>query len=820
MLNESEFNLDEINKINSNGFTALDVAIVNGYWISVEILIKAGAVTNINGTDLLMTCLSKYYVNTSKLLVENGISVADKKLADLSSCMTAKTWLIDHSKYSYDIETAIVEQLQDVVKSKISTVDTVNIETISKIFTYDTDKSLEIIKLLIDENKIDIKKVFKSNEVETTALFTAAEKGAIKTVQLLLPYLDKSDLDWQNGLGTTAVWISSCNRHADLLCELINAGADINIVNNKGDSALIPACQKGSVTVANILIESGIDLNAHNQNRDNCVLICCRNGQAEILDMLLSRMDKSILEFYAEIDGFTPLLAATELCKLECIKVCIKYGADQNWRTLESNKVIQGATALHLACFYGKLDAVKLLIQSGSDIKAKTSYDGQTCLHIAINAGYSNVVGFLIHTDPSLIDIPDNFNKLPVHYATSTGREDIINTYFKDRLAELMSSMLSKYNDQYGNIIDAYGESNGVFSCKEVINKNLGNGETLYTRALMSGDTKLISKLESLGADITIADDYGITPAFWKSVLYGSDVTDNTTADYVEKLNKFKNSNIQNKMLLLTSNIKKECSTNFSTVLPLTSLETEMSCGFNTKCNPKTLNLITKSNETSILTFLDKLTKAKIFPDGTACLSKLLFDAKINMIKLIVSANEPLLQPLYQIALYLYTGNSTINNQVCATLQSFDEKNIWIPFIVCLYKAVNSAPVYNFEVYRAVKTVFDPEQYKIGCNVQWNCFSTCTKDWKLTTYQIAEKSGIIFIVKSKSARDISRYAHNPANGEVVFLPGSSFTVTAIYKADQITLAQANIRAQTFTAKETDIFKASQSKSTIIVELTE
>jgi hypothetical protein len=58
------------------------------------------------------------------------------------------------------------------------------------------------------------------------------------------------------------------------------------------------------------------------------------------------------------------------------------------------------------------------------------------------------------------------------------------------------------------------------------------------------------------------------------------------------------------------------------------------------------------------------------------------------------------------------------------------------------------------------------------------------------------------------------------DAEVIFLPGTSFTVTNHYIADQICLGQANIRNTTFKMKENDYVKPLNGNASIIVELTE
>src|SRR5258706_14076473 len=99
------------------------------------------------------------------------------------------------------------------------------------------------------------------------------------------------------------------------------------------------------------------------------------------------------------IDGFNPLLAATEVDKIECIKICKKYGADLEFRTSNMNKIIAGATSLHLACFYGRLASTQTLCDLGCNENSQTSVDGYTPLHISIRQCHANIVRYLMSTE-------------------------------------------------------------------------------------------------------------------------------------------------------------------------------------------------------------------------------------------------------------------------------------------------------------------------------------------------------------------------------------------------------------------------------------
>ena len=106
--------------------------------------------------------------------------------------------------------------------------------------------------------------------------------------------------------------------------------------------------------------------------------------------------------------------------------------------------------------------------------------------------------------------------------------------------------------------------------------------------------------------------------------------------------------------------------------------------------------------------------------------------------------------------------------------------------------------------------------------VQGVWFSLIVLFAKLLFYLINQNKGIIFIIRSLSGRLISAYSKYPIDEEVVFLPGSIFQITNHYIADQICLAQANIRNTTFKLDPNDskLDKIIRGQNAIIIELLE
>jgi ankyrin repeat protein len=55
-----------------------------------------------------------------------------------------------------------------------------------------------------------------------------------------------------------------------------------------------------------------------------------------------------------------------------------------------------GSTALHHAAWRGHADVVKLLLQAGADVNAKTRSNSETPLHLAAMHGHTDVIQLLL----------------------------------------------------------------------------------------------------------------------------------------------------------------------------------------------------------------------------------------------------------------------------------------------------------------------------------------------------------------------------------------------------------------------------------------
>ncbi|KAM5579140.1 ankyrin repeat-containing protein ITN1 [Rosa sericea] len=95
---------------------------------------------------------------------------------------------------------------------------------------------------------------------------------------------------------------------------------------------------------------------------------------------------------------------------------------------LNSKKKI---SALSLACSYGHLDVVRLLLKEPGKLGlGKEGFD-ETCIHLAVSGGHMDVVKELLRVCPDLAYTVDEKGDYPLHCATSKGNREITWTLLK-----------------------------------------------------------------------------------------------------------------------------------------------------------------------------------------------------------------------------------------------------------------------------------------------------------------------------------------------------------------------------------------------------
>ncbi|KAG1659439.1 hypothetical protein FOA52_001111 [Chlamydomonas sp. UWO 241] len=85
-----------------------------------------------------------------------------------------------------------------------------------------------------------------------------------------------------------------------------------------------------------------------------------------------------------------------------------------------------GDRALNLACLYGHLGCVDLLLKRGADASLINADDGSTALHDAAAGGYSEICKLVLAKAPGLVGIADEDGDTPLHNAARGNFAEVV----------------------------------------------------------------------------------------------------------------------------------------------------------------------------------------------------------------------------------------------------------------------------------------------------------------------------------------------------------------------------------------------------------
>jgi ankyrin repeat protein len=189
-------------------------------------------------------------------------------------------------------------------------------------------------------------------------------RSQLESVSPVLP------ADIRNKASQTALMLACQNGSVKTVKFLIDKGADVNAIDKSGWTPLHYASQSGCVDSLKLIIEQVANVNAKN-NDDQCAIhIAAKSGKLECLQYLIGKgADVNSEDVYKK----TPLHYASERGHLDCVELLISKSANVN------SKDDEDQTPLH-ECPYeeeGKennLKQAEVLIENGADLKARNMY--------------------------------------------------------------------------------------------------------------------------------------------------------------------------------------------------------------------------------------------------------------------------------------------------------------------------------------------------------------------------------------------------------------------------------------------------------------
>jgi ankyrin repeat protein len=337
---------------------------------------------------------------------------------------------------------------------------------------------------------------------DSTLLSLAVAQRHLDMVEILISR--GANLDMQDNAGHTALIIASYIGRTDIVERLISAGADLNMQDNAGNTALILASDRGCTDIVERLISAGADLNKQNSNNGTALVIAITQNKIDIAKELISAgADLNMQERH----GNTALITASIKGKADIVETLIKTGADLNMQTNN------GLTALMIASNIGKADIVEMIINAGADLNVQID-NNYTALMFAVIEGKIDVAKILINAGADL-NVHDIDGNTALMWAFHRDRPEVAKALINAG-ADFLTDLTTHYTNNSDNT-----RSFALFLKEAGADLNiLHNDETPLMTASIDGVENLVTALINAGTDLNKQDNAGNT-ALMTAIMEG-----------------------------------------------------------------------------------------------------------------------------------------------------------------------------------------------------------------------------------------------------------------------------------------------------------
>jgi len=255
-----------------------------------------------------------------------------------------------------------------------------------------------------------------------TPLLYAARESCIECAQILLSH--GADINLPDPDGRTALLIALLNFHWDLAQFLISRHADINAWDFWGETPLYVAVdlnapqRTGRADLPPIETSSGIDI----------VALLLKSGANPNVQLKLrppyrhAIFDRNNSPIFTT--GATPLMRAARGADLESMQLLLAHGALVDLPNINNVTPLlaaagagRGMTTIngHVLSEQETITAIRLLTDAGANVNAVPK-SGETALHSAALRGWSDLVKVLV-ADGAQLDVPARTGLTPLDFA-------------------------------------------------------------------------------------------------------------------------------------------------------------------------------------------------------------------------------------------------------------------------------------------------------------------------------------------------------------------------------------------------------------------
>ncbi len=343
----------------------------------------------------------------------------------------------------------------------------------------------EVVRVLLASPEIRINANIEGN----TALMAAAKKGHADVVKILLEAGSNVN-DINNQEGNTALIFAAKKGYTDVVKILIEAGSNVNVADKYDKTALMAAAEHGHTEIVKILLEAGSNVSSgHNGGRTALIYAAGSYADAEVVQEIIQLLIEAGSNVNAGHNiSRTALIAAAERGCAKVVQLLLELGSIVNAAT------DWGETALIAATKEGRAEVVKILLQAGSNVNAADE-KGRTALIFAADENHPEIVRILLKAGGN-VNIADENGETALMKAVGFFKA-------KEKRAEVVQLLLTVPGININAVNNPAKNNLNKFFCR--------HGNTALMNAVLGENTDIVRILLQYGADFAIKNRYGET---------------------------------------------------------------------------------------------------------------------------------------------------------------------------------------------------------------------------------------------------------------------------------------------------------------------
>lgn len=207
----------------------------------------------------------------------------------------------------------------------------------------------------VESLKLDMNKMLSTTINEN--LLKSSEAGTLEKVRNILR--SGAQVDVVDQYGSSALGLASSNGHLEVVKDLLFFGANVNLTDDSDQSPVFRASRKGHIDVLEVLLLANGEKETPNRDGATPLYTACQYNRISVVRLLIS---KGADVNKANILGETPLIIAASNGNVAIVEELLAHGALLN---KSSN---DGRTALHAAVLRGRVTCARRLLDKGMDV--------------------------------------------------------------------------------------------------------------------------------------------------------------------------------------------------------------------------------------------------------------------------------------------------------------------------------------------------------------------------------------------------------------------------------------------------------------------